>query len=194
MPVPAPEIESRLNQLLAAFRTSGRKLTPQRLEVFRALAGTDEHPDAEAIHARLRKRLPTVSLDTVYRALWLLRDLGLVSTLGPPWGRVRFDANRRPHHHFICTRCGSTQDFVSGDFDVLPAPEQAKARRSTWSCEGFASAAREPRPRSRPGRNGDRNRQLATKSQEARVCARRIRREIWWRLDGPVCIRPATNT
>ena len=68
-----------------------------------------------------------VSLDTVYRTLWLLVDLGLITTLGPPKDRVRFDANMRTHHHFVCTMCGATRDFYCNEFDRLNLPLEVEA-------------------------------------------------------------------
>ena len=64
-----------------------------------------------------------MSLDTVYRTLWLLSDLGLITTLGQPRDRARFDANLRRHHHFVCRRCGLIRDFYSDALDELKLPE-----------------------------------------------------------------------
>jgi len=75
--------ERRLEHLSTTVREAGIKLTHQRLEIFRELAKTEEHPDAETLFRAVEVRVPTVSLDTVYRTLWMLRDLGLVTTLGP---------------------------------------------------------------------------------------------------------------
>ena len=63
--------------------------------------------------------MPTVSLDTVYRTLWKLRDLGLVKTLGPNRDAVRFDANLEGHHHYVCVRCGLVRDFDSEELSVV---------------------------------------------------------------------------
>lgn len=109
------EVERRLDQFKTACRKTGVKLTYQRLEIFREVAASLEHPDAEAVFKRVRLRMPTVSLDTVYRTLWLLNDLGVVTTLGPRRESVRFDANPRAHHHYVCVRCGLTLDFESVD-------------------------------------------------------------------------------
>jgi Fur family peroxide stress response transcriptional regulator len=108
-------------------RSAGVKLTHQRMEIFRQVAQTSDHPDAESVYRGVRKRVPTMSLDTVYRALWLLSDLGLITTLGPPRERARFDANLRRHHHFVCHRCGLTRDFYSNAFDELRLPQSVKA-------------------------------------------------------------------
>lgn len=104
--IPAAEIQARLARFKAASRRAGVKLTHQRLEIFAQVARTGEHPDAETVYRRVRERVPTLPLDTVYRTLWLLLDLGLLSTLGLPRARVRFDANLRRHHHFVRTACG----------------------------------------------------------------------------------------
>jgi len=103
-------------------RKAGLKLTHQRLEVFREVAASVEHPDAEAVFRAVQARMPSLSLDTVYRTLWLLRDLGLLLTLGPRRDSVRFDANLSSHHHFACLKCGLTRDFESAEFDELGVP------------------------------------------------------------------------
>ena len=74
----------------------------------------------------VRQRVPSVSLDTVYRTLWLLLDLGLINTLGPPRGKMRFDANLKSYHHFICMKCGMTRDFYSNEFDQLQIPDEVQ--------------------------------------------------------------------
>jgi Fur family peroxide stress response transcriptional regulator len=94
----------------------------QRLEIFREVAGTETHPDAETIFRAVQQRMPTVSLDTVYRTLWVLHDLGLVTTLGPQGDRVRFDANLDRHHHYVCVCCGLVRDFESERLNDLRVP------------------------------------------------------------------------
>src|SRR3990172_5326188 len=98
--------EHRFEHLKAVAKEAGLKLTHQRLEIFRELEATEEHPDVAAVFRAVQERMPTVSVDTVYRTLWLLHDLGLVTTLGPQRDGVRFDANIDPHHHYVCVRCG----------------------------------------------------------------------------------------
>jgi Fur family peroxide stress response transcriptional regulator len=121
------EVEQRMARFREACREAAVRLTHQRLEIFREVARAGDHPDAETVFKRVRKRMPTVSLDTVYRTLWLLNDLGLVSILGPSRERTRFDANLDRHHHFVCTRCGLTRDFYSRELDELTLPASARA-------------------------------------------------------------------
>ncbi len=119
------EIGRRVERFKAAAKDAGVKLTHQRLVIFEAVASSLEHPSAEAVHRAVQATTPTVSLDTVYRTLWLLTDLGLLNTLGVRQESVRFDANVDSHHHYVCTRCGLVRDFESDDLDALKIPATA---------------------------------------------------------------------
>lgn len=120
-------ISQRLARFLAIAKEQNLKLTHQRLEIFQALAGHEDHPGAEEIHRQLVKRQPTLSLDTVYRTLGLLRDIGIISTLNPHTNVVRYDANYTQHHHFICERCGAVQDYENIAYNAIPMPEDLSA-------------------------------------------------------------------
>jgi hypothetical protein len=61
----------------------------------------------------VRRRILTASLNTAQRALWLLGDVGLATTLGPPRERTRFDANLGRHHDFVFVRFGLARDTYS---------------------------------------------------------------------------------
>jgi Fur family peroxide stress response transcriptional regulator len=121
------DIEQRMARFNETCRKSGAKLTHQRMEIFREVARTGDHPDAEKVFLGVRKRMPTVSMDTVYRTLWWLKDLRLITTSGPPRERTRFDANLSRHHHFVCTQCGLTQDFYNDQFDKLIVPQSVQS-------------------------------------------------------------------
>ena len=132
MKVENTKVERRLERFKAAAKEAGVKLTHQRLEIFREIAASLEHPDAETVFRGVQARIPTVSLDTVYRTLWMLNDLRLITTLGPRRESVRFDANLERHHHYVCVRCGLAMDFESSELNALPIPEAVK---------GFGSVA-----------------------------------------------------
>lgn len=123
MKIAKQDVEQRMARFERTCRESGAKLTHQRMEIFREVAQTGDHPGVEEVFRGVRKRMPTVSMDTVYRTLWWLKELGLITTLGPPRERSRFDANLSRHHHFVCTQCGLTRDFYSDQFDKLKLPE-----------------------------------------------------------------------
>jgi Fur family peroxide stress response transcriptional regulator len=121
------ELECRIEHFKEAAGKAGIKLTHQRLEIFREVAASLDHPSAEELLKALKARMPTLSLDTVYRTLWLLSELGLVSTLGPRRESVRFDANLAQHHHYLCVRCGLARDFESAALDALHIPKSVGA-------------------------------------------------------------------
>ncbi len=127
MKVSPDEIRRRVEAFRQASRDAGVKLTHQRLEIFREIASSGAHPSAETVFQGVRDRVPTVSRDTVYRTLWLLQELGQITTLGPRRDAVRFDANLSPHHHFVCLECGLAEDFVNPEFDSLSLPEEVRA-------------------------------------------------------------------
>ena len=110
-----PDIEPRLTRFREACKQAGVKMTHQRLEIFREVVSRDDHPDATSVFTGVHGRLPTVSLDTVYRTLAMLTEIGVISVLGPRHESVRFDANPAPHHHYVCTGCGAIRDFSSDD-------------------------------------------------------------------------------
>jgi len=118
------QVQARLAEAAAACRRHGIKATHQRMEILRELAGTDEHPDAETVYKTVRKRMPAISLDTVYRTLRLLEEKGVIVRMGAMKERARFDANTSQHHHFVCTRCGLVRDFYDEALNRLKAPRK----------------------------------------------------------------------
>jgi Fur family transcriptional regulator, peroxide stress response regulator len=117
------EIENRVRTFSERCRGYGLKATHQRAEIYREIARTDEHPDAETIYARVRKRLPTLSLDTVYRTLRLLERKGIILRAGLLSERARFDANTVRHHHFVCSECGFMGDLYNEEWNDFRVPE-----------------------------------------------------------------------
>lgn len=120
-------IAERIRHFCEECERRGIKLTHHRIEIFRELVSTEEHPDAEAVYHRVKDRIPTISLDTVYRNLRVLADHGLISVVGSTGERQRFDANISPHHHFMCVKCGAIHDFVSERLGTVKTPDEAAA-------------------------------------------------------------------
>ena len=99
------------SDLADAFRSSGRKLTPQRERIFRVLHDNPTHPTAEAVHAEVVADMPSVSLRTVYATLHELAEMGELVQLDLGTGSARFDPNVSEHHHLVCDGCGRVQDI-----------------------------------------------------------------------------------
>jgi len=144
-------VESRLEQFSQLCRRHAIKATHQRFEIYRELLATDEHPDAKTVYLRVRKRVPTVSFDTVYRALRLLEEKGMIARVRSLGDSARFDANPEQHHHFVCIRCGAIHDFTSQALDDFRTPREAAAFGEVHSAQvelrGICANCREKKRR-----------------------------------------------
>ena len=117
------DAEKRVAHFVERCRRLGIRVTHQRLEVFRELAGSEDHPSADCVFRSVRRRVPTVSLDTIYRTLNMLAEEGVIARVGALSDRARFDGNADRHHHFVCTKCGLIRDLYCRDFDDLSPPQ-----------------------------------------------------------------------
>jgi len=117
--------ESKLRAFRELSRQIGLKLTHQRLEIFNVLSAMLDHPSAEDVFNEVKKRIPTIAFDTVYRTLSLFEHHGLISKVNYLDGRTRYDSVTEHHCHLICTRCRKIEDFDWPDLDQLPIPREA---------------------------------------------------------------------
>ena len=102
---------------------SDLKVTHQRLELYRELAQAEDHPSAEMLYKRLIKKLPTLSLDTVYRTLATLEKHRLITKVQTIESQARYEAKMDKHHHAVCSRCGTITDFTWDLFDEVQVPK-----------------------------------------------------------------------
>ena len=100
------------------------RYSPQRDTVYDILKGTKSHPDAEWVYAECQKRIPNISLGTVYRNLKTLAACGLIETLETERQVVHYDADISEHAHFICQQCGRIIDIF--DFGSLKSQLEAE--------------------------------------------------------------------
>ncbi|PWJ70069.1 MULTISPECIES: Fur family transcriptional regulator [unclassified Fibrobacter] len=85
----------------------------QRVSVLHYLRGVKTHPTVDTIYQALLQENPGMSRTTVYNTLELLRDNGIVTALDFGEGYLRYDAQRIPHSHFLCDRCGKVYDIMT---------------------------------------------------------------------------------
>jgi Fur family iron response transcriptional regulator len=94
----------------ALLREHGINPSAQRVAVARYVLHTAEHPSADEVLTRVRKRFPHVSRATVYNTLNLFVKVGLLRQFVLNEGRVVFDPRTEDHHHFIDDETGEIQD------------------------------------------------------------------------------------
>lgn len=116
------DFRKQIQQFEQMCKDAGLKVTHQRLEVYRELLEAHDHPSAETLFKRLEKRLPTLSLDTVYRTLATFEKLGLVHRLETVESQARYEALHTRHHHFVCDACGQVIDFFWPSFETVDLP------------------------------------------------------------------------
>jgi Fe2+ or Zn2+ uptake regulation protein len=93
-PEPARRTTRQLTLVLETVQTSGTL-----------------HPSAEQVFAQVRRRLPRISLGTVYRNLTRLAAEGRIGVLHADGRAARFDPKPGAHDHFVCRACGRVDDL-----------------------------------------------------------------------------------
>ena len=103
--------------LLDKARTLGIRLTPQRMELLRALVETTKHPTADDLYRHVRRTLPSVTPATIHRNLQELVGAGLIATLERTGSPTQYDPTVDEHHHFVCRGCGRIFDVYLSHSD-----------------------------------------------------------------------------
>jgi Fe2+ or Zn2+ uptake regulation protein len=92
------------------LNTLNLRMTRQRRVILEELRKVNTHPSADEIYEMVRKRLPRISLGTVYRNLEVLSESGDIQKLELGCSLRRFDGTPENHYHIRCTRCDRVVD------------------------------------------------------------------------------------
>ena len=104
------------NQTLSFhLKDKGLRSTKQRLCVYDVILEKRDHPTADDIFLRVRKKLPKISYATVYNCLETFVDCGLVKKINLDRSSSRYCPNLSPHAHFKCTDTGNIIDLPIDD-------------------------------------------------------------------------------
>lgn len=108
-------------------------MTRQRKVILEALQGLRSHPTADQVYQIVRRRLPRISLGTVYRNLDTLASVGLIRDIRLGGSPRRFDGMIDPHYHVRCLRCGRVDD---APVKPIRSIERAARRASDYEMVG----------------------------------------------------------
>ena len=86
------------------------RMTQQRRVILEELRKENIHPTADQLYEMVRKRLPRISLGTVYRNLEILTSLGEIQTLEVSGSQKRYDGIPNKHYHIRCVHCDRVDD------------------------------------------------------------------------------------
>ena len=115
--------------------TSVRKfmMTRQRRVILEEIRKINAHPTADEVYERARRRLPRISLGTVYRNLETLSEWGMIQKLELGGTQKRFDGKVENHYHVHCIRCGTIED---APMEPLTHIEKGLRRTSDYEIIG----------------------------------------------------------
>jgi Fur family peroxide stress response transcriptional regulator len=127
-----------LNERLA---TSGLRFTPQRQHVYDVLLSERDHPTAEEVFIRAKRRMPEISMATVYNCLDALVQSGVARQVTVDRGATRFCPNMQEHGHFYCDACESVFDINLPDKEPakIALPRGFKAARYEIAVHGLCA-------------------------------------------------------
>ena len=85
-------------------------MTRQREMILEEIRRAKSHPSADEVYWMVRKRLPRISLGTVYRNLEILSELGKIRKLDLGGDSKRYDWDTNMHYHIRCLECGQVDN------------------------------------------------------------------------------------
>jgi Fur family iron response transcriptional regulator len=116
--------------LPALLRAHGIGPTHQRIEIAHAIFSRCEHVSADRILALTNDRATETSKATVYNTLKLFVERKLIREVIADPGKVFYDPNTEPHHHFYNVDTGALTDIDAREIRVTglpPLPQGAQA-------------------------------------------------------------------
>ncbi|MGD9723058.1 MAG: Fur family transcriptional regulator [Pirellulales bacterium] len=102
---------STVGRVRQALEEAGCRYTRQRGEVFAFLQSVESHPTVEEVYRAVRRRVPRISLATVYNALEALVSARLAARLTSNDGRSRYDCRSEDHYHLRDVETGEIRDL-----------------------------------------------------------------------------------
>lgn len=91
---------------------AGHRVTRQRALVLDAVCAGGGHTSLGEVYARVRRAERSIDRSTVYRALHLFVELGVVLEADTGTGETTYEITRtQPHHHLVCRGCGREQEI-----------------------------------------------------------------------------------
>ena len=110
------------------------RMTQQREVILEEVRNTRTHPTADEIYEKVKKRLPHISMGTVYRNLDILASCGLIRKLEWAGTQKRYDGELKAHYHIRCLNCSRIEDI---HIEPLSAIEETFRESSDYEIMGY---------------------------------------------------------
>ena len=99
---------------------NGIAVTHQRQVLYEVMKTMHGHPSPEEVYARVKKKVPAISLATVYKNINLFVESGVFQKVSMHHGSVRVEMNGEPHHHMVCSKCKKITDIGEKELGLEP--------------------------------------------------------------------------
>ncbi len=108
------------------------RMTNQREMILQELRKSREHLTADELYERVKKKMPRISLATVYRNLEILSEIGLIGKLEVSGRQKRFDWDVEDHDHVYCVECHRVDNLeIARDKLGVKSPEAISGYKIT---------------------------------------------------------------
>jgi len=97
----------------------GIAMTHQRQVLYEVMQGMSGHPSPEEVYARVKKKIPAISLATVYKNIHLFVESGVFRKMSVHHGSVRVEMNSEAHHHMVCSKCKGITDIGEQELGLV---------------------------------------------------------------------------
>jgi Fe2+ or Zn2+ uptake regulation protein len=121
----------------------GERNTAQREKILQEIRKMKTHPTAMEVYLEVRKKIPNISLGTVYRNLEIMSKKGLIRKLTGQYSS-RYDGMVENHFHFICKKCNKIYDIPDKNNEdinkitkeqIIKMKEKTKDKHEINECE-----------------------------------------------------------
>ena len=146
-------MDAELQVLRDYLRRRGLRRTPEREQILREIFQTPGHFDVDELYLKLRTKGVKVSKASIYRALPLFIDCGLIREVDFSQGHWHYEPiyGQAHHSHLLCLGCGKTVEFAGPGLKAL---EKRLARDYGFrikghqlKVQGYCAACRQAEPR-----------------------------------------------
>lgn len=109
----------KVEKIRDKIANSGLKVTPQRISVYEAIISIKDHPTAEMIRTEVAKKIPSISLGTVYKTLEAFVEKGLIKKIKTDQDVMRYDPVLKKHHHLYCQKTNTIADYYDEELNQI---------------------------------------------------------------------------
>ena len=144
-----------LEEFRRRCKERGLAFTFQRQVIYEAVVDSRDHPTPELIYEQVRRRIPSISLGTVYKNVKTFLDSGVLKEVTLHHRSLRLEANMTPHHHVVCSSCRAIYDIAQTAVEpVQYSKREVPTGFSIEGCRvefvGLCQTCRATRPKSKP--------------------------------------------